>query len=52
MRKNWQLGFFGFFALFAISGIVRGDWIQAAWLVWLIWFIYLIPEEWIKKLRK
>jgi hypothetical protein len=45
MRKNWQLGFFGFFALFAIQPIIQGEWTGASWLVWLIWFIYFIPKK-------
>ena len=45
MRKDWQLGFFGFFALFAIPQIIEGNWIGASWLVWLIWFRYFIPKK-------
>ena len=49
MRDNWQAGFFGFFALFAIPGLLRGEWIWASWLVWIVWFIYFIP---IKETRR
>lgn len=45
MRDNWQLGFFGFFAVFAIPGIIKGEYIWASWLVWSIWFIYFIPNN-------
>ena len=43
MRKNWQLGFFGFLAFFAIPGVLRGELIWLTWLVWVVWFTYLIP---------
>jgi hypothetical protein len=42
-RKNWALGFFGFFVIFAIPGIIRGEVIWASWLVWIIWFVYFLP---------
>jgi len=45
MRKDWQLGFFGFFALFAIPGLMKGEWVFASWLVWIIWFIFFIPVK-------
>lgn len=43
--KNQRLlGFFGFFALFALPGILEGDWIAAIWLVWLLWFLYFFKK--------
>jgi hypothetical protein len=45
MRKNWKLGFFGFFAFLAIPGLLRGEPIWASWLIWLIWFSYFFPER-------
>ena len=38
------LGFFGVFALFAVPGIMEGDWIQAVWLVWVVWFLYFFKR--------
>ncbi|MBD3247497.1 hypothetical protein GF378_02655 [Candidatus Pacearchaeota archaeon] len=43
LRKNWQLGFFGLFAIYAIPGIINKNWGQAIWLVWVLWFLYFIP---------
>ena len=52
LRPNWQMGFFGFFAVFAIPGILRGEWIWASWLLWLVWFLYFIPIKENKILKK
>lgn len=45
LRKDWKLGFFGFFAIFALPGILKGDWLWAVWFVWVIWFMYFIPTK-------
>lgn len=44
-RKNWYLGFFGFFALYGINGIVQQEWGLTIWFVWAVWFIFFIPEK-------
>lgn len=48
-NKNWYLGFFGFFALMAIPGLIEGELVSGAWLVWLVWFSYFIPSKKDKK---
>jgi hypothetical protein len=44
MKYERYLGCFGFFALFAIPGIVAGDYIQAFWLVWVVWFVFFFKK--------
>jgi hypothetical protein len=45
MKKNWALGFLGFFGLWGIPEVLTQDWFGALWLIWFIWFIYFIPEK-------
>ena len=48
MHKKEQsryLGFFSFFALFALPGLFEGEWSQAVWLVWLVWLVYFFPQD-------
>jgi hypothetical protein len=45
MQKNWKLGFFGFFFIFAIPPLLKGEIIWATWLLWALWFLHFIPEK-------
>ena len=45
MKKNWWLGFLGFFSIYGVMEIIAGNYIGAAWLLWVIWFIYLLPDK-------
>jgi hypothetical protein len=43
LRKNWMLGFLGFFAILGIPELLTRDWVGALWLIWVVWFIHFIP---------
>jgi hypothetical protein len=51
MRKDWMLGFLGFLGLLGYQGILgflKGDWLQAIWILsfaFFTWFIYFLPVK-------
>jgi hypothetical protein len=51
MRKDWMLGFLGFLGFMGfqgIPGIIRGDWLQAIWILsfaYFAWFLYFLPVK-------
>ena len=47
MRRQWYLGFLGFFFLIGVRELMRpgADLLDASWLLWVVWFTYFIPTK-------
>lgn len=44
VKDKRYFGFFGFFALLAVPGLLEGEWVHALWLIWLVWFGYFFKK--------